>query len=105
MERTFLFHFPGRRRDPSAVPLLKWYAPGTAAERGGHRSGRGVMPRYFDHMPATKTKRPPDRPTALSLTVRVDALDFALAVRQCHSMGMVSCLLLVLAGARTYRSN
>ena len=42
--------------------------------------GRGVMPRYFDHMPATKTKRPPDRPTVLSLTVKVDALDFALAV-------------------------
>ena len=52
-------------------------------------------------MPATQTKRPPDRPTVLSLTAGVDALDFALAVRQCHSMGMVSCLLLVLAGART----
>ena len=26
------------------------------------------------------TKRPPDRPTVLSLTVGVDALDFALAV-------------------------
>lgn len=24
-------------------PLLKWYAPGTAADRGGHRSGRGVI--------------------------------------------------------------
>jgi hypothetical protein len=31
-------------------------------------------------MPATHTKRPPDRPTVLSLTVGVDALDFALAV-------------------------
>jgi hypothetical protein len=34
-------------------------------------------------MPATQTKRPPDRPTVLSLTcmsVGVDALDFALAV-------------------------
>ena len=31
-------------------------------------------------MPATQPKRPPDRPTVLSLTVGVDALDFALAV-------------------------
>jgi hypothetical protein len=69
-----------RLSPPSAVPLLKWYARGTAADRGGHRSGRGVMPRYFDHLPTTKTKRPPNRPTVLSLTVRVDALDFALAV-------------------------
>ena len=28
-----------RLSPPSAVPLPKWYAPGTAADRGGHRSG------------------------------------------------------------------
>src|SRR5713226_5564866 len=45
--------------------------------------GRTTRGAWFDPMPATQTKRPPDRPTVLSLTcmsVGVDALDFALAV-------------------------
>src|SRR3954469_15703269 len=53
MERTFLFHFPGRRRQARSRPSNGMLSALLRIEEGID-PGEGVMPRYFDHMPATK---------------------------------------------------